>query len=172
MTAPAAAPTANQYSLSSPPPGARFEYDEVKTDRGQKSLGLCPILTWEETDEGHQGALAYYGVSGIARFINGTSLRVSCQGIIRRGKAAGKTDEKMAEEQLAFRPGSRQGGQSTPASRAASASKKAAGKFSGDSIAEMMNRLATDEAFANQIRALGIDLAAPPVEEEEAETEE
>lgn len=170
----AVAPEAGtQYTLTNPPPGARFEYDEVKTDRGQKSLGQCPILTWDESEEGLNGAIAFYGASGVGRFVNGTSLRVSCQGIIRRGKAAGKPDDQLAKDQLEFRPGSRQGGQSTPVSRAANATRKAAQKVSGDSIAELMNKIAEDEGFRNQLAALGISLDAPPAaEEEEAETEE
>lgn len=162
-------PQVEQYSLSSPPPGASFDYDEVKTDRGQKSLGPAPLLTWDETDEGLQAALAFYGASGVARFINGTSLRVSCQAIARRGKTATppKSDEQIAKEQLEFRPGSRQGGQSTPASRAASATRKAASVVNGDAIAEMMNRMANDPAFRDQLKALGIDTSAPAVEAEE-----
>lgn len=170
-TAVAPETTGTQYSLTNPPPGARFEYDEVKTDRGQKSLGQVPILTWDESEEGFNGALAYYGAAGIARFINGTSARVSFQGILRRGKQANKTDEQMALDQLNFRPGSRQGGQSTPVSRAANATRKAAQKISGDSIAELMAKLAEDESFRNQVAALGISFDAPPADDEEEETE-
>lgn len=168
-----AQPQVAQYSLSNPPPGASFDYDEVKTDRGQKSLGPAPLLTWNETDEGLAAAVSFYGASGVCRFINGTSLRVSDQAIARRGKTATppKSDEVIAAEQLAFRPGSRQGGQSTPVSRAAAATRKAAAVVNGDAITEMMNRMANDPAFRDQLKALGIDTSAPPVDAEEDEEE-
>lgn len=159
--------TTSTYSLSNPPAGASFEYDEVKGDRGQKSFGQVPLLTWEESEAGIQGAIAYYGPQGIARFVNGTSLRVSCQAIARRGKSKGLTDEQIALEQLNFRPGSRQGGQSTPVSRAANATRKAAQKISGDSIAELMAKIAEDESFRKSVEALGIKFDQPPVEEED-----
>lgn len=162
---------ASQYSLSNPPAGASFEYDEVKGDRGQKSFGQVPLLTWDESEAGIQGAIAYYGPQGIARFVNGTSLRVSCQAIARRGKAKNLTDEQIALEQLNFRPGQRQSGQSTPASRAVNATRKATQKISGDSIAEFWAKM-EDPAFRASVEALGIKFEAPPAAEEEDEEEE
>lgn len=166
-------PEVTQYSLSNPPPGASFDYDEVKTDRGQKTLGPAPLLTWDETDEGLAAAISFYGASGVGRFVNGTSLRVSCQAIARRGKTATppKSDEQIAKEQLEFRPGSRQGGQSTPVSRAAAATRKAAAVVNGDAITEMMNRMATDPAFRASLASLGIDVSAPEPEADEDEEE-
>lgn len=171
MTA-AVAPT---YSLTNPPPGATFEYDEVRTDRGQKSLGQKPILTWAETAEGLQAATDYYGAVGCTRFINGTSLRVSLQGIIRRLVSKGSTDEQIAAEELKFQPGARAAGVSTPASRAAAAARKAANSVSGDATAQLLEKWAAmSEAeravFASQF-GITADLSVPVEEDDEAEAE-
>src|SRR4051812_26193624 len=71
------------------PEGFHFEYEEVKTDRGQKSLGNVPILVADSVE----AAIALFGEEGVKNILDGTSLRVSYQGIARRMRAAGKTDD-------------------------------------------------------------------------------
>lgn len=175
--------SAAQYSLTSPPKGASFDWDEVKGDRGQKSLGNRPLLTWEESESGIAGAIEYYTAEGVARIVNGTSVRVTAQSIARRtvekGLKEGWDDDKINNEiarlQLEYRPGKRQGGQSTAQSRAANAAKKAAGKISGDAIATLLDRVASaSPAELEALRALGIDPStfAPPAVEENDEDEE
>lgn len=165
--APEQATTSSSLTLSAPT-GAHFDYDEVKTDRGQKSLGQVPILIWDDL----QAAVDHYGVEGIKNVLDGTSLRVSFQGIARRLKAAGKTDDEIAKAELEFRPGKRQGGQSTPASRAANAAKKASEKVNGDAISQLLNAMAEGKITQEQLAALGLDISlTPPVEEEAEETE-
>jgi hypothetical protein len=171
----------SQYSLSSPPPGARFEYDEVKTDRGATSLGQVPILTWGDDEQSIQQAIAYYGAEGISNILNGTSLRVSFQSIARRLKdpKKNKSDEEIALEQINFRPGKREGGQSTPASRAANATKKAASVANADVLAQLMGLVSEKKLDAAMLANLGftqeqIDsfytpVATPAVEEDEGE---
>ena len=146
-----------QYSLTNPPPGSRFEFDEVKTDRGQTSLGQVPLLTWGDSDEDVQAAIAYYGAEGIANILNGTSLRVSFQGIARNGKDPKKnwSDEQIALKQIEFRPGKREGGQSTPASRAANATKKAASVANADAIKQLMDMVASKQLDPQMLRNLG-----------------
>ena len=87
------------------PTGAEFVFDEVKTERGTKSLGEVPILVWRNV----AAALTHYGEEGIGDILDGTSLRVSFQNIARRFKAAGKTDDEIAAAQVAFKPGKRSG---------------------------------------------------------------
>lgn len=153
----AATPQAQQYSLANPPAGASFEYDEVKTDRGQTSLGQVPILTWGSDEESIQHAIAFYGAEGISNILNGTSLRVSFQGIARNGKDPKKnwTDEQIAQKQIEFRPGKREGGQSTPASRAANATKKAASVANADAIKQLMDMVANKQLDPQMLRNLG-----------------
>ncbi len=105
--------------------------------------------------------LAFYGPAGIAQIANGTSIKVVVQGIARRLKPKGKSDEEIAKEQLEYRPGTRQGGASTPASRLAAHAKKAAEKFNADGLAQLISRL-EDPAFRAQVEAMGIDLSTLP----------
>lgn len=155
--------------LKNPPAGFHWEYDEVKTDRKQKSLGEVPILTANDGDEGAQGLLDKYGAQGVCDIFNGTSGRVSFQAISRRLKLAGKSDEEIAAAQIAFAPGKRQGGQSTPASRAANEAKNLSKKVNGDAIAELLAKVASGEI---NLSALGISAPLTPVVEVEDESEE
>jgi hypothetical protein len=150
-TATAPEPTTTpQFSLDNPPPGFKWDWDEVKGDHGQLSFGQRPILTALDGEEGGQGLLKFYGWDGIARIYNGTSGRVQFQGVDRRitqkGKKEGWDEDKInaicAEEQLKYRPGKRASGQSTAQSRAAAAAKKASGRIGGDAIASMIERVA------------------------------
>lgn len=164
--------TTSQFSLTNPPPGFYFDWDEVKGDHGQKSFGQRPLLSVHETPEGVQGMITFYGNEGVARIYNGTSGRVQAQGIARRVTLKGQkatppwSDEQInneiAKAQLEYRPGKRQGGQSTAQSRAVNAAKKAAGKISGDALAGLMEKIAgmsdaEREAFGSQF---GINFAA------------
>lgn len=173
-----------QYSLTNPPPGAYFDFDEVKGDRGQKTLGTRPLLTWRENQEGLDGFIAFYGVEGGMRIPNGTSIRVTGQGIARRvtekaikegwGTDNDRINNETAKLQLEYRPGKRQGGQSTAQSRAVAAAKKAAGKIGGDAITSMLERVAamSEEQRSAFALTMGLDPAIfelPEVEEEENE---
>lgn len=151
------------------PQGAHFEYDSVKTDRGTKDLGQVPLLIWDSIE----AARAFYGDEGIVAVLDGTSLRVSFQSIARRGRTSGKSDDEIAKAQLEFRPGKRQGGVSTPASRAANVAKRAAEKVNGDAIAELLTAIAEGRIGEEQLRAFGISQPlAVPVAEETEEAEE
>lgn len=160
----------SQYNLQNPPPGFYFDFDEVKGDHGQKSFGKRPLLTVNEDEAGVQGLITFYGNEGVARIYNGTSGRVQSQSIARRvtqkGVKEGWTDEKINDEiakaQLEYRPGKRQGGQSTAASRAANAAKKAADKIGGDAIAQMLAKVAamSPEERAALAGTMGIDPAS------------
>lgn len=125
------------------PAGSHFEMAEVKTARGQQSLGEVPILTWDDSD----AARAYYGDVGILRFLNGTSARVSFQGIARRMRVAGKADDEIAKEQVEFRPGEREIASSTPTSRARRAAEATvkSGKVDGDALAALLARIEKGE---------------------------
>lgn len=107
------------------PAGASWEYGEVKTAGGERDLGPVPILVWNDLDQ----ARAFYGDEGINDILNGTSLRVSFQSIARRGRIANKTDDEIATAQVAFRPGKKAVGASTPVSRARKAADTAAQKL-------------------------------------------
>lgn len=134
------------------PSGAHFDMDEVRTKRGEQSLGPVPILTWDDM----AAADAFYGAEGILRVLNGTSLRVSFQGIARRMKIAGKTDDEIAQTQLEFRPGEREAAVSTPVSRARKAAEAAAKAADGDAIAALMERIAKGEVNpADLLAAIG-----------------
>lgn len=130
------------------PEGAHFDFDEVKTERGTKSLGEVPILVWD----GVAPAVAFYGEEGVKDILDGTSVRVSMQNIARRLKISGKTDDEIAAEMIKFRPGKRTGA-STPQSRAASAARKAAEK-GGDNVTELLQRIASGDIGEDQLAAL------------------
>lgn len=155
------------------PDGASFEFDEVKTDKGQRSLGEVPILKWNDVDK----ARAYYGDEGILNILDGTSVRVSMQSIARRKAQAaegGVTEEVLndiAKTQVEFKPGSRQGGQSTPESRAQRAAKDAAKKVNGDAISELLAAIASGKIGADALRAMGIESPLEVGSNEEAEEE-
>lgn len=156
--------TQTQYSLLNPPPGAKFVFEEVRTDRGNTSLGQVPILEWGDDEASVRAAIDYYGFEGIANILNGTSLKVSFQSIARRLKtrvvknvATPATDEEIAKAQIEFRPGKREGGQSTPASRAANEAKKAAAMANGDALAQLFKKVQNREIPASVLEALGID---------------
>lgn len=163
MTAAAGAVIA-MYSLQNPPPGSHFEFAKVKTDRGQTDLGDVPILTWGETDEDIANAVAFYGAEGISNILGGTSLRVSFQGIARNAKErAAKdptkalTDEQIAAAQIAFRPGKREGGQSTPISRLGNQAKRAAAKANPDVLANLLKMVEEGKLDIGILKAAGIE---------------
>lgn len=134
------------------PEGAHFEFDEVKTNRGEQSLGEQPILVWDNLD----AAAATYGTEGVLAILDGTSVRVSMQSIARRGALAKKSADDIAKMQIDFRPGKRAVGKSTPESRAASAARKAASKLGGqsDSIAALLERIASGDISEDQLASL------------------
>jgi hypothetical protein len=70
MTTATAPETTTQYSLDNPPPGFKWDWDEVKGDHGQLSFGQRPLLTALESEEGAKGLLAFYGNDGICRIYN------------------------------------------------------------------------------------------------------
>ncbi len=135
------------------PEGAHFDYDEVKTAKGTQSLGAHPLLVWDNLD----AARAFYGDEGIKDILDGTSLRVSFQSIARRMTLAKKTDDDIANAQVAFRPGKRQGGVSTPVSRARNAAGKAAekvGEANADLVSQLLEKVARGEISTEDLAAL------------------
>lgn len=133
------------------PQGAHWEMEEVKTDRGAKSLGDHPILVWDDLD----AVRAAYGDEGIKNILDGTSLRVSFQSIARRMTIAGKTDDEIAKAQVEFKPGKRQGGVSTPVSRARRAAEAAAEKTgAGDLLTKLLEKVASGEISQDDLDAL------------------
>lgn len=134
------------------PTGAHFEFEEVRTDRGATSLGNVPILKWDNLE----ACLDFYGEDQLLNVLDGTSLRVSFQGMARRMKAAGKTDDEIAQAELDFRPGTRTPGQSTPVSRAKSAAKRAAEKLGdeADAISTLLDKVASGEISQSQLAEL------------------
>lgn len=132
------------------PEGSHFDFEEVKTAKGSQTLGEVPILVWDDFD----ACVAFYGKEAIADSLDGTSFRVSHQNIARRLKAAGKSDDEIATAQIAFRPGKRLGGSSTPVSRARKGAEAAAvASGAGDAIARFLERVAKGDTAA--IAALG-----------------
>lgn len=134
------------------PDGAQFVYEEVKTAKGQSSLGNVPMLVWTNLSK----AIAHYGSEeAITDVLDGTSLRVSFQNIARRYKIANKSDEEIAAAMIAFRPGKRVVGASTPASRAASSAKKAVEKIGGGAEVELLlAKIASGEISQEDLAAL------------------
>lgn len=168
MTAPASANTGTQYSLTNPPPGAQFVFAEVKTDRGKTSLGEIPILEWGETEEDILNAIAFYGPKGISDILGGTSLRVSFQGIGRTArekaaadpsKAGDASNEAIATAQLKFRPSSREGGASTPASRLASQARRVATKANPEVLAQLFAMVESGQLSPELLKQAGIENA-------------
>ncbi|CAB4165367.1 hypothetical protein UFOVP1537_25 [uncultured Caudovirales phage] len=132
------------------PHGAHFEFDEVRTDKGTKSLGEVPILVWDDVD----ALVACYGKEGILAVSDGTSLRVSFQSIARRFSAAGKTHDEIAKAQTEFRPGKRVGGVSTPESRAKRAAGSASEKVGGDLIESLLKQVAEGKLSKEDLQSL------------------
>jgi hypothetical protein len=137
----------------SAPEGAEFIYDEVKTERGQKSLGEWPLLVWKDID----AAVAHYGTAEILDILDGTSLRVSFQSINRRMALAGKSQDEAAKAQVDFKPGKRGGGASTPASRVSRQARAAVekGGVNADAVAAFLERLARGEISEDQLASIG-----------------
>jgi hypothetical protein len=135
------------------PEGAEFVYDEVKTERGQKSLGEWPLLVWRDVE----AARIHYGDDAILDILDGTSVRVSFQSINRRMAIAGKTHDDAAKAQVEFKPGKRGGGQSTPASRVARQARTAVEKsgVDADVVSSFLERLARGEISQEQLAAFG-----------------
>lgn len=138
--------------ITQAPEGSHFEFDSVATEKGSKSLGEWPILVWDDI----QAVIDTYGEQGLRDILDGTSVRVSFQSIARRGAIAGKTMDEVATMQVAFRPGKRAGGASTPVSRAKNASGKAAEKLGdqADKITALLERIARGEVTAEQLDAM------------------
>jgi hypothetical protein len=134
------------------PSGSHFESEEVRTAKGTQSLGEHPILVWDNLD----AARAYYGDEGVKDILDGTSLRVSFQSIARRMTIAKKTDDEIAKAQIDFRPGKRQGGVSTPVSRAKRVAGEAAEKLGekGDLVSAFLERVARGEISDADLEAL------------------
>lgn len=133
------------------PEGAHFDYEEVKTAKGQSSLGNVPILVWDELEKARE----FYGDEAICDVLDGTSLRVSFQNIARRFKIASKSDEEIAGAMVAFRPGKRAVGASTPASRAARLAKTATEKVGGgETVEKLLAKIASGELSQADLEAL------------------
>lgn len=128
------------------PAGAQWIYDEVSTGNGKESLGNVPLLEWTDL----QGAVDFYTLEGILSVLDGTSLRVSYQGIARRMKAAGKSVDEIAAKILEFRPGRRAVATPTPVSRAKAAAANAAAQVNGDAIAAFLARVAKGEVTLDE----------------------
>ena len=104
------------------PDGSHFEFETVKDK--QENEWEVPMLIWDNFD----AAKEFYSAEGILRVMDGTSLRVVFQGIGRRmmqAKEPASMDD-IAKAQVEYKPGERRVGESTPASRAGRAAKKAA----------------------------------------------
>lgn len=136
------------------PEGSEWRYEEVKTDRGTKSLGNDnPILVWTDLDKARE----FYGDDKLLSVLDGTSLRVSFQNIIRRGRAdEKKTTDDIAKSQVEFRPGTRVVGESTPKSRVARAAGALAesGTVSEDQIMKLLEAIKSGKVKGDEIDAL------------------
>lgn len=133
------------------PAGSHFDFEEVKTAKGTQSLGEVPILVWDSLDS----MVQFYGEEAVLSIADGTSLRVSFQNIARRFKAAGKSEDEIAQAQVGFRPGKRQVGASTPASRAARLAKQAVEKSGqSDAIEKLLAKIAAGELSDEALEAL------------------
>lgn len=134
------------------PEGSHFEFDEVKTQGGQQSLGEWPILVWDDVDK----ARDHYGDEGLKSIWDGTSLRVSFQAIMRRHALGSKTADECATAQIAFRPGKRVVGASTPVSRASNTARRAAEKLGdkADLLQGLLARIEKGEISAEDLAAL------------------
>jgi hypothetical protein len=135
------------------PAGSHFEFRKVKTAKGTKDLGEVPILVWDSLS----GAVAHYTEEGILGTEDGTSLLVSYQGIARRMRMAGKSDDDIAKAEVDFKPGTREVGVSTPKSRARNAAAKAAEKLggtSGDTIAAFLEKVASGEISEDDLAGI------------------
>lgn len=134
------------------PAGSHFEFEEVATARGTQSLGEKPLLVWDSVP----AATEFYGEEGIEAILDGTSLRVSFQSVARRMAIAGKSDDEIAATQVAFRPGKRVGGASTPVSRAKRAAGAAAEKLGdkADQLSALMDKIASGEISEEDLASL------------------
>lgn len=135
------------------PAGAHWSYEEVKTEKGTKSLGNDnPLLVFDSVE----GLKEKYGDEGLLAIADGTSLRVSFQNIIRRMKVAGKSPDEMAKAQLEFKPGKRTVGESTPASRSARVAKAAveSGAVNEDQLTKLLEAIKSGKLKPEEVDAL------------------
>lgn len=143
--------TADTTLTIAAPAGAHFSMEEVKTARGTQSLGEVPLLVWDDKDAFD----AYYGDEAVLAIADGTSLRVSFQNIARRYTQAEKSMDEIAKAQIDFRPGKRQGGASTPASRASRLARTAVEKSSNSAaIEKLLEKIASGELSDSDLAAL------------------
>lgn len=132
------------------PDGSHFESEEVKTAAGSQSLGEVPLLVWDTLE----GVIAHYGEEGVLNALDGTSLRVSYQGIARRMAIAKKTPDEIAKALVDFRPGRRTVGASTPATRVAKAAKNAVEKgANADQVSRLLELAAEGKIDLSQFIA-------------------
>lgn len=146
-----AAPAAPATPLDVPN-GAHFEMEEVKTAKGEQTLGEVPILVWDSVP----AATEYYTEEGVKNILDGTSLRVSFQNIARRLKIAGKSNVDIQNAQISFKPGKRAGGVSTPVSRAARAARSAAEKVgdNADLVTQLLEKIANGELSSEDLESI------------------
>lgn len=132
------------------PAGAEFEFETVKQATGDSFE--VPILKWNDLD----AATQYYGQASILDILDGTSLRVSFQGIARRLAVAKKPIDEIAKAQVDFRPGKRAVGAATPASKVAKTAKQIADKDPAKvaSIQALLDKIASGELSDADLAAL------------------
>jgi hypothetical protein len=142
------APAAEGLTLTAPS-GSHFEFEEVKTSGGTKSLGDVPILTWDNL----KGLITHFeGEEKVIDSLDGTSLRVAYQSIARRGRMANKSMDEIAKSQIDYRPGKR--GVSTPQNKAARAAKAAAEKVDPGMLEALLSKVASGELSQEELATL------------------
>lgn len=136
------------------PDGARWDYGEVKTNRGTQSLGKVPILVWDDP----QKAIEFYGQEAFLAAFNNTGLRVPFQSIARRKRVAGVVDaNEIAQEMIDYKPGETERAAPTAASRAASAAKRATEALSEggkDLFTTLLDKVAKGEISEAQLQSM------------------
>jgi hypothetical protein len=132
------------------PEGSHFEIEKVENKAGAEFQ--VPILVWDSFEKG----LEFYTEEGILRVLDGTSLRVTFQGIARRMAIAGKSADEIASAQIEFRPGSRRVGESTPVSRSVKAVKSvaAADPAKAEALEKLLAKVAAGEVSLDDLSSL------------------
>lgn len=141
-------------SFPTPPAGASFEFEVVRSAKGNEEFSDVPILVWGSSKEDVDAAIAYYTPDGISNILNGTSLRVSFQGIARRYRLAGKSNAEIAQAQIDFRPGHRSG-TATPESKAAKAARRASETVENKGlVTDLLEKIASGELSEADLASL------------------
>lgn len=129
------------------PRGAHWEYVEVRTNHGKRSLGEAPVLEWDDVEAARQ----FYGEEALKQLLE-IGVKNQYLRLARTGRIRGMTDDEIARSQLSYKPGQRQA--RSPVGKVSKAARAAAERASPDVVAALLEAIARGEITADDLRAI------------------